>query len=397
MSDNRLMSSVLNTTRFLKGMAMKKPAFRTALALTAALSISACAGPSEAPSADAVGTGALAGCPQKTVIQLGWYPEMERAWALNLIGPDGEIDAAKGIYSGPAKADPSVTIEVRAGGPYVGFQQGNAMLYQDEDILIADQNLDAMVGASGKFPTVAVAAPLEKGPQILFGDPTKHDFSSAESIRESGAKIVVASNAIYMQALVAAGVFDAENVEYSFDGSLSRFISDPSIVNQGFVTNEPYQLEHVNPAWKKPIGYMLVSDAGYPWYQAVASTRSEYVTKYAECFKSLVPEIQRAQVDFATNPDEMFPVIQTLGTTLRDPLPQTPEFLANGLDTAKEYGVIANGNTPALGDFDLDRVQKLIDLDLAAFEEAGEAYPYDKSITPQKLVTNEFIDPNIGL
>ncbi|GHH63589.1 nitrate ABC transporter substrate-binding protein [Streptosporangium violaceochromogenes] len=383
---------------------MKRPSHAVALpaALSALILVTACSNgsPSTAPPAasPAGGKGPLAQvCPNPTVIQLGWFPELERAWALQLIGPDGTIDAAKGTYSGPSKADPSLRIEVRSGGPFVGFQQGNAMLYQDRQILLADQNLDAMLAASKKFPTVAVAAPLEKGSQILFWDPAKHSFNGPADIKKSGAKVLVASNAIYMQALTASGVLDPKQVDYSYDGSPSRFVADPSLVNQGFLTAEPYQLAKRNPAWGKPVKYMLISDMGYPWYQGVVSARPDTVKEKAACLSKLVPLIQKAQVDMLANPEPMIPVIQRATQQMRDPMVATPEMLHTGIAESLRLGVYSNGSNNTIGDFDLARVGKLIDMDLKAFKNLSGKYPYDPEMTPDGLVTNQFIDTSIGL
>src|SRR6266542_4395036 len=69
---------------------------------------------------------ALAGvCPATVVVQTNWFPQSEHGAAYRLVGPGYRIDAAHKRVTGPLVAgghDTGVRIEVRAGGPAVGFQ-----------------------------------------------------------------------------------------------------------------------------------------------------------------------------------------------------------------------------------------------------------------------------------
>ena len=61
-----------------------------------------------------------------------------------------------------------------------------------------------------------------------------------------------------------------------------------------------------------------------------------------------------------------------------------------------ELGLVGNGPDSTLGNFDLDRVQRVIDLLLPIYE-ADDLDSYDPNLTPEQFVTNEYIDPSIGL
>ncbi len=75
----------------------------------------------------------LAGvCPSKVVVQTGWYPQVERSAVYALVGPKPDIDADKKRVTGKLIAqgrDTGVSIEVRAGGPAIGFQPVSAQMY----------------------------------------------------------------------------------------------------------------------------------------------------------------------------------------------------------------------------------------------------------------------------
>ena len=138
-------------------------------ALTA-FSLAGCASstPTAAEAESAGGDGALSACPSTVVLQTNWYPEPEHSAAYAMIDPaDATIDADAGVYSGPAIADDNVTIEVRSGGPFIGFQQSTAVLYSDDSIMLAMIDTDESVKLSESQPTQAVYTPLQVNPQIL--------------------------------------------------------------------------------------------------------------------------------------------------------------------------------------------------------------------------------------
>ncbi len=58
-------------------------------------------------------------------------------------------------------------------------------------------------------------------------------------------------------------------------------------------------------------------------------------------------------------------------------------------------GLISNGPNDTLGDFDLDRVNDLIEICRPVYAALGQEPPAD--LTADDIVTNEFIDPSIGL
>src|SRR6266511_2239250 len=117
-------------------------AARTASRRSLVLAAGACsASPDTATGAAAPsGRGTLAGvCPATVVVQTNWFPQSEHGAAYRLVGPGYRIDAAHKRVTGPLVAgghDTGVRIEVRAGGPAVGFQSSAALMYQDPDITL---------------------------------------------------------------------------------------------------------------------------------------------------------------------------------------------------------------------------------------------------------------------
>ena len=95
-------------------------------------------------------------CPDPIVIQTAWYPEAARAIWYHLLGPNPSIDSAHKRVTGPLIATTGtgdsrkqvatgVKLEVRAGGPAVGFEQDSALLYLHKEILGAEVSTDEAI------------------------------------------------------------------------------------------------------------------------------------------------------------------------------------------------------------------------------------------------------------
>ena len=350
----------------------------------------------EEPATEDQGVALADVCPDPIVIQTGWYPETDRAWFYALVGPDGEIDAGASAYRGPALADPNITIEVRAGGPAVGFQSTASLLYADRDILIAGQHLDAMINVTADLPTVGVFAPLELHPQILMWDPAVYQFDTIEDIRDSGATVLVSSNVPYAQVLAGLGLLDEDQIDASYDFSPSRFIVEGDLVQQGFATNEPHLYGQVLEDWSKPVDYLLVSEAGYPNYAAQATVRTETITEESDCLAALVPVMQQSVVDYVASPDEINALLVELTNAFNSPNPLSDDSVEFGVKALLDNGLVGNGDNTAVGDYNLDRVQTMIDISVPVLVSQGSD-TLNPDISADELVTNQFIDPDIGL
>jgi hypothetical protein len=61
----------------------------------------------------------------------------------------------------------------------------------------------------------------------------------------------------------------------------------------------------------------------------------------------------------------------------------------------KDLGIVGNGNDGTLGNFDMARVQKIIQIMSSIM--AAQKQPIAQGLQPEQIATNEFIDPKISL
>jgi hypothetical protein len=332
-------------------------------------------------------------CPDKIVIQTDWYATPERAAAYQLVGPNGTIDKKKGTYSGPFGAT-GVTVEVRLGGPFIGFQPIPALMYQNPEIFLGYVATDDAVQAAEKFPTKAVVAPLDINPQVLIWDPGSFTVAGWSDIAKTKAKVLYLEGLPFMDFLISKGFVTKDQTDASFDGTPSRFVAERGkIIQQGYASNEPYRWEHDVPGWKKPVKYLLVHDSGYQIYPQGLAVRASQLAASSACLKQLVPMIQRAQVDYMKNPGPTNGALVKIAAELAGGPPITAAANAAAVVTMKKLGLSGNGPDKTLGNFDTARVDRTIAQLKPIFAARGVKVP--AKLAAGDIVTNEFIDPSI--
>jgi hypothetical protein len=339
-------------------------------------------------------------CPDTVVFQTDWNPEAEHGQLYNLVGDGYTVDTAKTRVSGPLMAsgkDTGVKVEVRSGGPAIGFQSVTSQLYGDPNVLLGYVSTDEQISNSGTFPTKAVVASFNINPQIIMWDPATYpNVKSIADLKATGAKVRYFSGAAYMDYLTQSGQLDKNQVDGSYDGTPANFVADGGkSAQQGFVSAEPYFYEKVLKDWMKPIAFQLIHDAGWTSYAQDLATTPENVTKYAACFKKLVPIIQQSQVDFVKNPDKSNALVLDLVGKYNNGWLYDAGQAKASVAAQLQYKLVANSPDGTLGSFDMDRVAKFVTTAVPIYQ-ASQSKP-KAGLTADDLVTNEFIDKSIHL
>ncbi|MGQ0570145.1 MAG: ABC transporter substrate-binding protein [Armatimonadota bacterium] len=351
---------------------------------------------SSTPAAAAYMTPLKGVCPDRIVVQTDWFPEAEHGYTYQLIGPGGKIDKQKGAYSGPL-GDTGVELEIRAGGPYIGFQPPVAQMYADEKILIGYMDTADQARNSKKLPTVAVMAPLDIGPQILMFDPKQYNFKTIADVGKAGATVLFFEGSAYMDYLLAKGFLNKKQIDGSYDGSPARWVSSGGkVVQQGFATNEPYKYENEIKGWQRPVGFLLVHDAGYTIYQSALGVRPQTISRYGECLKRLVPLFQQGLVDYFANPEpvnnELLRIVKEFASFWTLSAPAN----AWAVNQMKRLRVVSNAGNNTVGDFDMTRAQKLVDELLPIFK-GKRLESFKPGLKAEDILTNRFISKGIKL
>jgi hypothetical protein len=342
--------------------------------------------------------GVLAGvCPETVVIQADWEPESEHGGIYQLLGDTYDIDTDAKSVTGPLMAGDEATgvdVEIRIGGASVGYQTAQSLLYQDTDILLGYGRVSEYMVTQDTTPVGSVLANLEN---FFFNDTATTeiypDATTIEDLKADGVRILMGSEpTVWEEYLLGEGIVDASQVDKSEAPKPATFIAaGGEVAEAGFISAEPYLYEVEVPEWQKPVTAQLIHDTGYPEYFQSLVVRSDDVAAQAECLTALVPILQQAEVDYVTDPARTNGLIAELVETYDTGWVYTVDLADWSIATQLEYELVSNGDDATLGNYDMDRVQTLIDI-------ITEYTDYDVSgFAPEDLVTNEFIDTSIGL
>lgn len=395
-----------------------RPAVMIATAVIAVVGmLSSCGGPASVPEDEErpAGSGlpqAEAGspldlaevCPATVVMQQDWQPESEHGAMYALVGPDYVIDGAAKKVTGSLVADgvdTGVEIEVRPGGANVGFQRVSDLMYLDHDILVGAVTTDQAINAAAAGrPVVAVVSQLTKSPQIYMWDPeTYPGATTIAEVAASGTPIVT-SGEIIPALLAEQGIVSREAVDASYEGTPQRFVTDPSIIQQGFGTMEPYVYREEVPQWGRDIAFQYLSEVGYSVYPEAVSVRAEDVEAEADCLARLVPILQRSQIDYLTDPAltestnalivELVDAYQASWTYSRE----VADFSAGA--QLRDGLVTDDPASGVFGAFDPGRMTSIVDTFVPVLQEIGSV-PSGFTLAPEDLYTNQFVDPSISM
>jgi hypothetical protein len=380
------------------------PLFATAVA--AALVLSACGGAAEAPAAgpaapvaEAGGPLDLAGaCPATVVLQQDWQPEAEHGSMYSLVGPDHTIDADAKSVTGSLVAqgvDTGVDVEVRPGGPNVGFQPVPALMYLDDAITLGAVNTDAAIAAAAGQPTVAVASQMTVSPQILMWDPESHPgLTTIREIAATGSPVVTAGD-IIPALLASQGIMRSDQSDTSYEGTPARFVSDPTILQQGFATAEPYVYENEIAEWGRPVGYEPLANYGFSIYPEPLAVRADRLDALRPCLEKLVPIMQQSQIDYLADPAQANRLIVELVEAYQTGWTYSAGVADFSARAQVEQGFVTNDPASGVfGQIDPARMERIVGTFGPILQSQGTITTVPD---PASLYTNEFIDPAIRM
>jgi hypothetical protein len=370
---------------------------------TTAAAVETTAGGTDTTAAAGEGVSLAGDCPDTVTIQTDWMPEAEHGFLYQMVGAGYTIDKDKGIVTGPlidaTGADTGVKISIQSGGAAQNFQSVTSIMYQDDNILLGYVYTDEAIQNSATFPTMAIESGFEKNPQMIMWDPATYpDVTGIADLGKAGTKVRYFGGAAYMDFLTSTGVLSKDQVDGSYTGDPSLFVTDEGkSAQQGFGSAEPYLYQNELKDWGKPVKYQYINDVGWKNYAESIATKPENITKYSACFKKLVPIIQQASVDYLNDPARTNAIILDASSTFGAAFGWTyTQGAADfGVKVIKDDGLVANGTDGVMGSFDETRVADLIAKAIPVYT-AQDSPPKD-GLTPADIVTNEFLDTSIHL
>jgi NitT/TauT family transport system substrate-binding protein len=284
--------------------------------LAVLLALSACSKPAAEKAASAGGT--------PIRFATDWRAEAEQGGFYEAL--------ANGEY---AKRGLKVTIV--PGGPGVNVPQ--LVASGAVDMGIGSNSFIVMNLAAEHVPVKAVAAFMQKDPQVLIAHPDAGIKSLADM---KGHPILLSDasvTAFWVWLKAKYGFTDNQVRKYTFNNA--PFLADKTIVQQGYVTSEPYTIEkegHLKPA------VFLLADEGYPGYAGMVLVADKMLGSNPAAVKAFVEASAAGWRDYLFGDPAPGDAL-----ILKSNPEETEDILAQARDKLRTYGIVDSGDAKTLG------------------------------------------------
>jgi NitT/TauT family transport system substrate-binding protein len=321
---------------------------RKSLAVTLAVMLAACSPAAKPP----------AGGPTRIRFATDWRAEAEQGGFYEAL--------ANGEY-----ARRGLDVTIVPGGPGVNVPQMVAA--GAVEMGVGSNSFIVMNLAAEHVPVKAVAAFMQKDPQVLIAHP---DVGITRIADMKGHPILLADasiTAFWIWLKSKYGFTDAQVRKYAF--SNAPFLADKSIVQQGYLTSEPYTIEkqaHLKPA------VFLLADEGYPGYAGMVLAPDRLITGDPTAVRAFVEATAAGwKAYLAGDPGPGDKLI------LKDNPEMTEDVLAQARDKLRQYQVIGPGTMTD------DRWAEF-------FKVASDGGVYPKTMDYKSAYTLAFLPPFLG-
>ena len=224
------------------------------------------------------------------------------------------------------------------GGPGVNVPQ--LLATGAVDVGVGSNSFIVLNLAREQVPVKAVAAFMEKDPQVLIAHPGQGVNSIADM---KGRPILLsdASKTAFWVWLKAKHGFTDDQVR-SYNYSAAPFLADKRVIQQGYVTSEPYLIEKEGKIAPK---VFLLADDGYPSYASMALVPDALIARNPAAVKAFVEATAAGWTSYVHGDPKPGDAL-----ILKD----NPEMTQDVLDQAREkmraYGVVPRAGVGAMTD-----------------------------------------------
>jgi NitT/TauT family transport system substrate-binding protein len=230
--------------------------------------------------------------------------------------------------------------------------------------------------AAEQVPVKAVAAFMQKDPQVLIA----HPDAGVRTLADMKGRPILLSDAsisaFWVWLKAKYGFTDDQVRKYNF--SSAPFLADKRIVQEGYLTSEPYTLE--KEAHFKPLVFLL-ADEGYPGYAAMVLAPDVLIAANPGAVRAFVEASAagwRAYLEGDARPGDAF--------ILKDNPEMTEDVLAQARDKMRRFGIVESGDAKAAG------IGDMTDARWASFFKVASAQGvYPKTLDYRRAYTLRFV------
>jgi NitT/TauT family transport system substrate-binding protein len=268
-------------------------------------------------------------------------PEAETGQTAIRFATDWRAQAEQGgFYQALATgeyAKRGLDVTILQGGPAVNVPQ--LLASGAVDLGMGSNSFIAVNLAAEKAPVKAVAAFMQKDPQVLIAHPDQGIKSLADM---KGRPILLADasvTAFWVWLKSKYGFSDDQVRKYNY--SAAPFLADPKAIQQGYVTSEPYTIE--KEGGFKPAVFLL-ADEGYPGYAAMVLAPDSLIAKDPKAVRAFIEASAAGWASYLNGDARPGDAL-----ILKDNPEMTQALLDQARTKMKSYGLVDSGDAKTAG------------------------------------------------
>ncbi|MCY1648627.1 ABC transporter substrate-binding protein [Caulobacter sp. SL161] len=259
------------------------------------------------------------------------------------------------------------------GGPAVNVPQ--LLATGAVDVGVGSNSFIIMNLAKENAPVKAVAAFMQKDPQVLIAHPDQGINGIADM---KGRPILLSDasvTAFWVWLKAKYGFTDDQVRKYNY--SSAPFLADKRVVQQGYATSEPYLIEKEGKI--KPAVFLL-ADSGYPAYASFALVPDSLIAKNPTAVQAFVEATAAGWTSYLYGDPKPGDA-----AILKDNPEMTQDVLDQAREKMRSYGIVsANGGKGDIGQMTDARWAEF-------FKVASEQGVYPADMDYKKAYTLQFL------
>ena len=272
-----------------------------------------------------------------------------------------------------------IDCDLRMGGPQINNSQ---LLMGGRVDLIMSGGLEALNYAKEDLPFQCIGAIFQKDPQVLIA----HKSSGVDGFEKLKGKTILVGaggRVTYWPFLKAKyGLTDEQMKPYTFN--LAPFLADKNLVQQGFISSEPYAMRQ---AGADPVP-LLIADAGFDNYNTTIATSKKFSSEK----KDLVQRFVSASLEGWAQYLKGGPAIEAANALIKKDNPEmTDDKIAYAIKVMNENGIVMSGDALTLG------IGAMTDARwLRFYKSMADVGVVPAGIDPKKGYSLEFVNKGVG-
>lgn len=269
-----------------------------------------------------------------------------------------------------------LSVEIKQGGPGVNVPQ-----------LLAAEAIELGMGSNGfialnlvkeKVPVKAVAAFMQKDPQVLLAHPDQ-GIKGIADMKGRPILLAAASKEAFWVWLRAKYGFTDDQVR-AYNYSPAPFLADKRAIQQGYLSSEPYTIE--KETGLKPAVFLL-ADEGYPGYATMVFASDKLIARNPDAVRAFVEASAVGWKAYLAGDAAAADAL-----ILKDNPEMTPELLAHARKVMNQYGIVESGDAKAGG------IGAMSDARWAEFfKVTSDQGVYPKDMDFRQAYTLDFVTP----